>query len=45
MPTETEFQEAIDRVVRTNDPSPEELRAQARRLEQYADKWEAMEEI
>lgn len=45
MSTDTEFQEEIDRVVRRNDPSPEELRAQARRLKKYAEKWEAMEDI
>jgi hypothetical protein len=44
MPENTEFREELKRVVRTNDPAPDELRAAAAYLEATADKWETMDD-
>jgi hypothetical protein len=44
MPENTEFREELKRVVRTNDPAPDELRAAAAYLEATAERWEAMDD-
>ena len=44
MPENTEFREELKRVVRTNDPAPDELRAAAAYLETRAERWEAMDD-
>lgn len=44
MTENTEFREDLKRVVRTNDPDPDELRAAAEYLEQTAERWDALED-
>lgn len=43
MSEDTEFREALRRVLRQHDPDPDELRAAAEFLDTQADKWEQME--
>jgi len=44
MTENTEFREELKRVVRTNDPDPDELRAAASYLEATADRWAALDD-
>lgn len=39
-----EFREDLRRVIRRNDPTPEELRSAAQKIEALADRYEATEE-
>lgn len=42
MSQDTEFREELKRIVRMNDPSAEELRKAADRLNDLADKWDVV---
>lgn len=44
MTENTEFREELKRVVRTNDPDPDELRAAAAYLENTADRWDELDD-